>query len=274
MAAKLPSPFLKFYNFKVNMSSSKKILYGLGLSLAALLAGCGAVLVNEGTKNEPLTDGLKNPSDMVAKVNVPADQKVIANFDDGSTKMSPKLYGDNEGAWNAFASGGNSLTTPYVVSGGAKGTAMAVHIYGTLVNKGDNQYPGFTLQGMFKQSGTFDASNFQGVRFYYKCPADDKCPGHRFNITIPATLPTSGGGTCTDQCYNHFGADLSTAGDWTQISFAFSDLKRQPGWGSIVTPPDFTDHLKEFKTIEWNDTAGNTAGTYAVDYWVDEVEFF
>src|SRR5581483_2670090 len=256
------------------MISSKKPFAVFAPFALLLFAGCGGVLVNEGSKEEPLKDGLRNPDDMVAKVTVPDDQKVIANFDDGATKMSSKLFGDSEGAWNAFASGGNTLTTPYVVSGGAKGSAMAAHIAGTLVNKGDNTYPGFTLQGSVKQAGTYDANNFQGIRFYFKRPSTDTCPAHRFSITIPATLPSSGGGTCTDGCYNHFGADLTPAGDWTQLSFAFSDLKRQPGWGSIVTPPDFTDHLKEFKTIEWNDTAGNTAGSYNVDYWVDEIEFF
>jgi hypothetical protein len=257
------------------MALSKKYFYGMVLCLAVLAAGCGAVLVNQGSKNEPLTDGLRNPADLVAKVNVPADQKVIDNFEDGSTNMSSKLFGDGgAGAWNAFASAGNTLTTPYVVSGGANGTAMAAHISGTLVNKGDGQYPSFTLQGMLKKSGTYDASMFEGIRFYYKCPADDKAPARRFNVTIPATLPSSGGGTCSDQCYNHFGADLSMTGDWVQKTYSFSDFKRQPGWGSIVTPPDFTDHLKELMTIEWNHNAGNTAGTYAIDYWVDEVEFF
>ncbi|HTC20913.1 MAG TPA: hypothetical protein VK859_08695 [bacterium] len=254
------------------MSSTRKYFYGFASCLAVLLAGCGAVLVNEGAKNEPLTDGLKNPADMAAKVNVPADEKVICNFDDGSTNMSPKLYGGG-GNWNTVISGG-SITTPFIVSGGANGTAMAAHIVGTLVNKGDGTYPSFTLQAMFKNSGTYDASMFEGIRFYYKCPIDDKAPARRFNVTIPATLPSNNRGTCTDQCYNHFGADLSETGDWAQKSYAFGDLKRQPGWGSIVTPPDFTDHLKEIVTMEWSHNAGNTAGSYAIDYWVDEVEFF
>ena len=254
------------------MALSKKYFYGMVLCVAVLSISCGAVLVNQGSKNEPLTDGLRNPADLAAKVNVPADQKVISNFEDGSTNMSSKLYGGG-GAWNAVISGG-TIATPFVVSGGANGTAMAVHFVGTLTNKGDGQYPSFTLQGMLKQSGTYDASMFDGIRFYYKCPADDKAPTRRFNITIPATLPASNGGTCSDQCYNHFGADLSMTGDWVQKTFSFSDLKRQPGWGSIVTPPDFTDHLKELKTIEWTHNAGNTAGSYPIDYWVDEVEFF
>jgi hypothetical protein len=253
--------------FRQNLHSFFPVLFVL------LLAGCGGVLVNEGSKNEPLTDGLRNPADMVAKVDVPADQKVIGNFEDGSTNMNPKLYGSGSGTWNAYASGG-SITNPWIVAGGANGTAHAAHISGTLVNKGDSTYPAFMLQGMLKSGGHLDGRMFQGIRFYYKCPATDQATARRFSMPIPATLPSSGGGSCTDGCYNHFGADLSMTGDWTQKTFAFSDLKRQAGWGSPVTPPDFTDHLNELMNLEWSHNSGNSAGSYNIDYWVDEVEFF
>jgi len=239
-----------------------------------LLTGCGAVLVNEGAKEEPLTDGLRNPAAMKAKVNVPAEQKIVGNFDDGSTNMNSKLFGSGDGTWSAFSYGGNTVNNPFVVAGGAKGTSMAVHLFGTLVNKGDGQYPAFTLQGKLKSSGYYDASAFSGVRFHYKSPSSDKAPGQRFKFTIGATLPTSNGGTCVDGCYNHFGADLKTSADWTQNSYSFNDLKRQSGWGGAVIPPDLVDHLKEVVGLEWSHDAGNTAGSYPIDYWVDEVEFF
>ncbi len=246
----------------------------LGSVAILFLAGCGAVFVNKGSKDEPLMDGLRNPADMVAKVIVPADQKNVGDFEDGSKNLNTKLYGGNGGTWNAFAYAGNTINDPYIVSGGANGTKMAVHIFGTLTNKGDGQYPAFTLQCKLKQSGAYDASMFQGIRFYYKCPSSDKALTRRFSVPIAATLPTSNGGTCSDGCYNHFGADLSVTGDWAQKTYAFGDLKRGSGWGSPVTPPDFTDHLKELITIEWNHNAQNTAGSYDIDYWVDEVEFF
>jgi len=224
-------------------------------------------------KQEPLTDGLKNPSENKPKVQVPAEAKIIGNFEDGTNHMSSKLYGAPAGVWNAFSYGGNTITMPFIVSGGANGSKMAAHIYGTLTNKGDGSYPSFTLQGQFTPSGPYDASAFQGIRFYYKCPVVDQASTRRFSIPIRATLPTSAGGTCSDQCYNHFGADLST-GDWSQKTFSFSDLKRQAGWGSPVNPPDFTDHLNEIMGIQWDHNDQNTAGTYHIDYWVDEVEFF
>ncbi len=254
---------------------SSKVSFPLFALLGfSLLPGCGAVMVNEGSKEEPLTDGLRNPAAMQAKVNVPADQKVVGTFDDGAANMSSKLFGSGSGTWSAFSYGGNTVNNPYIVSGGAKGTAMAVHLFGTLVNKGDNSYPAFTLQGKLKSSGYYDASNFTGVRFYYKSPSSDKAPGQSFKFTIAATLPTSNGGTCNDGCYNHFGAALSTSADWAQNSYSFNDLKRGTGWGSAVIPPDLVDHLKEVVGLEWSHDAGNTAGSYPIDFWVDEVEFF
>lgn len=241
--------------------------------MVLFLGGCGAVLVNEGSKNEPLTDGLKNPEAAQVKIKVPDEQKVIGDFENGSTSMNPKLFGDPSGMW--YIESGANVNMPFVVPGGANGTKMAVHVSGTLHNKGDNSYPAFALQGLFKSTGYYDASNFDGIRYYYKCPADDKAPTRRFNVPIGQTLPTNNGGTCTDGCYNHFGYDLSPTGDnWKLITLNFKDLTRQSGWGSPVAPPDFTDHLKEIRFIEWTHNAQNTAGDYPIDYWVDEVEFF
>ena len=62
--------------------------------------------------------------------------------------------------------------------------------------------------------------------------------------------------------------------DWVSESYDFADLKREPGAGKAVSPPDLTDHLKEFIYIRWDHGALNTAGTYNIDYWVDEVEFY
>jgi hypothetical protein len=246
----------------------------LGLILIFILAGCGAVLVNEGSPKEYLTDGVRNPADTAVKVIVPPEQKVIGNFDDGSTKMNPKLYGSDSGQWMVITFGGNTINSTFVVPGGANGTAMAAHVFGTLVDKGDGQYPAFELQGQLKTGGPYDASMFQGIRFYYKCPSDDKSLARRFTIPVRATLPGNLGGTCNDGCYNHWGIDLSTTEDWTQKTYAFGDFKRQPGWGSPINPPDFVDHLAEFMGIQWSNSANNIAGSYPIDYWVDEVEFF
>lgn len=244
------------------------------LGVAALVAGCGARLVNLGAKDEPLTDGLKDPAALKAKVVVPAEQRLVSNFDDGTRTVNPKLFNGGGGSWSAFSYGGNTVNDPFVVPGGANGTPMAAHLFGTLVNKGDNQYPAFTLTFKPKAAGLYDAGAFTGIRFYYKCPPADKTTFRTLGIPIAATLPASSGGTCQDGCYNHFRSELPASADWTVLSLAFNTFKRQAGWGSPVNPPEFTDHLNEIVDFEWSNNVGNTAGSFPVDFWVDEVEFY
>ncbi len=259
---------------KVAMTKLKYSILFPCFLVFGLLAGCGAVLVNEGSKNEPLTDGLVNPENSQPKVVVAPEQKIIGNFEDGSVHMNPKLYGSTNGAWSTNTYGGNTINEVFVTAGGANGTKMAAHVFGKLVNKGDNTYPAFLLDGKLKPTGYYDASPFKGIQFYYKYPAGDQAPSRRFAISIAPIMPSSAGGTCLDGCYNNFGYDLASKGEWTLVTLPFANLTRQPGWGNTITPPEFTEHLKEILGIEWTHNAGNTAGSYNIDYWVDEVEFF
>jgi hypothetical protein len=241
---------------------------------AAFLAGCGAVFINEGAKNASLSRGLVNADANQPKVNVPAAAQIICNFDDGSKNMSSQLYGGAGGAWTTITFGGNTIDSDFVVPGGADGTKMAAHVFGTLVDPGDSSYPDFTLQGNFKSSGYYDASAFTGIQFYYKCPSDDDSNKRRFGIGTAPTLPGQNGGTCQSDCYNNFGAFMDPTNDWILKSYKFSELTREAGWGSPVVPPDLTDHLKEFIYIKWANSGDNHAGSYKIDYWVDQVAFF
>jgi hypothetical protein len=255
------------------MTPTKATFKVLVFAAVTFLVGCGAVLVNRGSKDESLGDGLKNPAKLTAQIIVPADQALIGNFEDGSLHMNPKLFGAKAGLWSATTYGG-TINIPVVVPGGANGTMWAIHVSGKLINKGDNTYPSFLLMGKFKPRGFYDASPFHGIRFYYKWPADDQGTTRRFNIPIAATVPSSSGGTCTDGCSNHYGVDLTKTDAWVEKQLAFTDLSRRSGWGSPVTPPEFTEHLKEIVDLEWMDSCDNNTGTYTMDYWVDEVEFF
>lgn len=247
----------------------------LSLSIGLLaFAGCGAVFVNEGSKDASWAQGLASTDANKPKVDVPSGAQVITNFDDGSKNVSSKLFGGSGGNWSTITFGGNSISSDFVVAGGANGTAKCAHVTGTLVDQGNFVYPAFTLQGKFKGGGFYDASAFTGIRFYYKCPADDQAIKRRFAIGTGATLPASDGGNCQTDCYNHFGAFMDPANDWVLKSYSFEDLKREAGWGSPVTPPDLTDHLKEFVYIKWDHSGDNHAGTYTIDYWVDEIEFY
>lgn len=248
--------------------------FWLGTAAISLLAGCGAVFLNEGSKDASLSAGLRNPQAVKAKVDVPPDEAIVGNFDDGSKNVNPKLFGGSGGQWMAISSGGGgTIDSDFIADGGANGTPKAAHIYGKLTDKGDKSYPGFQLQVHLKDGGYYDASNFSGVQFYYKCPSDDTCLKRRFGIGMAATLPGDQGGTCASNCYDNFGADLAPSDNWVKKTLVFTDIKRE-GWGGAVIPPDLTDHLAEFINFAWTHSANNTAGTFNVDYWVDEVSFF
>lgn len=256
------------------MAFSRVSFAFLSVAVISLMAGCGAVFVNEGSKNAMVAEGLSNPNKETTKVNVPADQAVISNFEDGSKNANPKLFNSSTASWSTLTWAGNAINSDFVVAGGANNTKMAAHVFGTLTDKGDAKYPEFDLQCTFKDKALYDASNFSGIKYYYKCPPDDQGIKRRFCIAIAQTLPSSDGGTCTDNCYNHFGANLKPAVDWVLSSYSFADLTREQGWGGPVTPPELIDHLKEFIYMKWVHAANNAPGTYNINYWVDEVEFF
>ena len=258
----------------VDMASSKWLLGFAATVGFSILAGCGAVFVNEGSKNASLAQGLQNPDANQPKVSVPADQKKVSDFEDGSTSVNPKLFGAHGGGWMAYSFAGNSTNGTFVVPGGANGDKMSAHVYGTLTDKGDGSYPSFTLQCNFNGNGPYDASPYDGIKFYYKCPAADQDLKRRFGIGTSPTLANSEGGTCSNNCDNHFGVMLSSANDWVVYTLKFTDLTREQGWGAPVTPPDLVDHLKEFVCVKWDHGANNAAGSYTIDYWVDDVEFF
>ncbi|HVZ79316.1 MAG TPA: hypothetical protein VHE12_00795 [bacterium] len=251
------------------------LAFGFLLAASVLFfQGCGAVFINEGSKNASLTEGLSNPAaNPPKKVAVPREARVVNDFESGGKATNSKLFGGGGGMWLAITFGGNTLNADLGAAGGANGTPKAAHIYGNLTDHGDKVYPDFEIQGKFKDSGFYDASNFTGIQFYYKCPATDQALKRRFKVGTAVTLPPDQGGTCSSGCYDNFGADLSVSPDWTKKAYAFTDLKRE-GWGAPVTPPDMSDHLKEFINLTWAHSANNAAGTYAIDYWVDEVEFY
>ena len=173
------------------MAAKNRFLLGiLGVSF---LAGCGAVFVNQGSPNASLANGLQNPDANKPKIVVSKDQDVITNFDDGSPNMSSKLFGGPDGSWMVFSFAGNTTNKEFIVPGGADNSKMAAHVYGTLVDKGDAQYPAFTLQGKFRQSGLYDATPFTGIKFYYKRPPGDQALKRRFAIGTAPTLPSSEG---------------------------------------------------------------------------------
>lgn len=205
-------------------------------------------------------------------------QLIVDDLEDGNTFINTQLIGSSGGAWSTLTWGdpSNVVNSPFVVPGGPAGSANAVHIFGTLKDNGNGQYPAFALQCRLNTGSTYDASLFQGIRFDYKIGADN-VQTRRFFITLPELTPLSDGGTCTGtsgRCGDSFGAFLDPAPtNWTKMVFNFSSLV-QEGWGLKPDPPDLPGNADHLFWLQWNHSGGNVAGTYNVDYWVDNVEFF
>jgi hypothetical protein len=160
---------------------------------------------------------------------------------------------------------------------GANGTSCAIHIYGNITDALPTTYPSFQLEGKLKGGNYFDASQYgyTGVRFYLKTGTGDNCPYRRFNVGIGATTPPAGGGYANStNAYSHFGATLAaTGGVWLQKTYIFTSLGR--AFGTPLTPNSITGiNLQQLLEVEWQFGRNGVAGTSAVDYWVDEVEFF
>jgi hypothetical protein len=218
---------------------------------------------------------------------------VIDDLEDGDVYLNPAMSGVSSGGaalgyWVASTWGdtsniiNGSAGAPFVFRGGvgAAGTLASIHIYGTIKDNADAQYPSFQLQGKLKGGAVFDttALGYKGVRFYYKVGSGDNCPTRKFFLPVSSTTPPIGGGTCTDSaiCYDHFGATLASTADlWVQKIYYFRSADGTPVLtkrnGS--TKPNETD-LQRVLEVQWQFGRNNLLGTSTVDYWVDEVEFF
>jgi len=219
----------------------------------------------------------------------------IDNLEDGDAYLNPtfcgvKRTGVPEGFWVASSWGDPSNVInggpgkPFVFSGavGANGTDSAIHIYGQVTDHADGQYPAFQLQGKLQGGEYYDTVPYGlvGVRFYYKTGVDT-CPTRRFNLPIAATTESSGGGTCMNKCYDHFGAPLTpTSGAWSMKAYYFNAALGTPflsrkGFGSAISPATLSGaHLSQVLEVQWLFGRDGAAGESSVDYWIDEVEFF
>jgi hypothetical protein len=240
-------------------------------AISLLIAGCGAVFINQGSRNDSYADGIINPN-MPRKTDIPQENRIISDFEDGTKTMNPELYGSGLGFWTAAASDNSVFINNFISNGGANGSTRAAHISGMLVDRGDAKYPTLALEGKFKKNGTYDVSPFRGVQFYYR--SADRAGRRRFEIGIASTVPVSDGGVCVEQCGNHFGANLSASSDWVEVSYSFDQLKREEGWGATLNSDDFVDHRKEVIYLKWENGTNNIPGMYNIDYWVDDVQFY
>lgn len=226
-----------------------------------------------------------------AVLSPPLPDNVVSTFENGSTKMNPTLLNCPNGTWldNTYPSYNiiNSIfVTPNTVANSVDNSNYAIHIYGTLTDKGDGTYPAFELEGLFgtQASPYFDATSFAGVSFQMDIPNDDTCKERLFGIGTDQTVGGIAGGHCLSNCNDDFWMDNGSAGyttysgftptgSWINFGFTWSQLK-QEGWGTAASPAGLANHLSKMILLFWKFDANNAAGTYYVDFWVDNIQFY
>jgi hypothetical protein len=169
-----------------------------------------------------------------------------------------------------------SINNSGPIPGGANGTGTAFGANGTIVDYGNGAYPAFDLVAQFKSDGSvYDMGAFTGIKYFLKVGSDDTAPWRAFFIPISSTAPSTEGGTCASNCYDHFYVDYgNTNGVWTPVVRAFSDFKRQ-GYGNSLNPPNLTGaNLKQALRLQWDESNRNAPGTIVFNVCVDEIQFY
>jgi expansin len=195
-----------------------------------------------------------------------SDPALIDDFEDGDAMII--AIAGRSGQWTAYNDGTTGGTqTPSGAAkpeaGGANGAGYAVHTTGS----------GFASWGAGIQldlanagSGAsarkpFDASAYQGIRFYAKGTG-----AVRVELPTLATIDSAGGGSCATKCSDTHGQQLTLTADWTLITVPFSKLA-QEGWGTVAALDPKTILGIAFKVPGTKETPAK------FDFWVDDLSF-
>ena len=119
---------------------------------------------------------------------------------------------------------------------------------------------GFYLAANF----AYDLTSYQGLSFYAKSRAS--AVSIHVTFATNTTTPVDSGGTCTDDCNDHFAGTVTLDGSWRQFEVPFADLV-QEGWG--VQPKDLAHALFVYFGF-----LGTDMGPAAFDFLIDDVRLY
>jgi hypothetical protein len=113
------------------------------------------------------------------------------------------------------------------------------------------------------QSKAYDASAWTGVAFWVKAGSNGSA-SLRVEAPMRDFVPTERGGTCTGNCWNVYGAAVTSplTASWQEIKIPFSSMQRETG-----STPAFD--AKQLLTISFKHTASDR-----FDFWIDDVRFY
>ncbi|HTC20143.1 MAG TPA: hypothetical protein VK859_04795 [bacterium] len=260
-----------------------------------------------------LSEGCKgNLAAVPAVVPTPQSTAVISNFNNGTLNMNATLLNGDGGYFLSETYGGapghanqiDGSTNPNIlVPNPGDGSAYAVHIFGTQTDPLPTSYPAMEVFAFMKNNASnpyYDLTQtpFVGIRFDVKIlpystaggvTVGDNNPQKRFAIACAPMVPptTALGGTCppsfSTNCYNYFwtAANLPTTnpavnGGWQPVSFLFSSLKTDGGYGKyqstgFTASPVFAQQVL---FLLWKFGDNGAGGTTNTDFWFDNVQFY
>jgi hypothetical protein len=88
---------------------------------------------------------------------------------------------------------------------------------------------GINLNTVGDDGCAYDASVYDGISL---CVRGTETVSLR--ITTNATVPTTRGGQCAENCDDHFALDITLSDSWECLQIAWGDLS-QEGWGTAAT---------------------------------------
>jgi len=197
----------------------------------------------------------------------PAVDGLIDDFEDANNQVM--TMGEREGYWwVAKDTLGSTVTEPSdgfkPAEGGAAGSAMAAHVKGHIVAKGDQAW-GVELGANFlgAKGGLYDASRYAGVSFKAKVGDPKSTRSVRVNMPDVNTHPDAG--VCKN-CYNHFRKDVSLTTEWKEFRMMFTEMAQRPGWGDPQPA-----HVTPSKVIGITFAVGSVESDF--DIWIDDIQF-
>jgi endoglucanase len=228
------------------------------------------------TQSAPATEAATTPTPATAKASALKScgpDGVIDDAEDNNNATA--AVAGRAGYWYTFlddigstiASGGGQQQggSFAMASGGAQNSKYSANMKGK-IGKADHP-PKYLYAGMgfnfLDPKGPYDAKKYKGISFWAK-KAPSSTGKVRLKLPDGDTDPDSK--VCTTGCFNDFGADLNLTDAWTQYSFAFSELKQLPGWGS---PRPESVNPATLYSMQWQLNQPNAD----FDISIDQIEF-
>jgi expansin (peptidoglycan-binding protein) len=194
------------------------------------------------------------------------DPALIDDLEDGDALIVPQQ--GRSGRWTTYNDGTGQQTPAQGAiadpeSGGANGSAYAMHTTGsgfTDWGAGLQVDLNNSTDGAGSGRAAFDASAYDGIRFWARGSGLV-----RVELSTRATATTDEGGTCSDNCLDNHGQEITLADSWTEYSVSFSTVVQQ-GWGLAA---DFS--AADLLAIAFRVNVPDSAN---FDIWVDDLGFY